>query len=105
MKEELWKNPIDRHPMMHSTLDGEHYPPPPQSSVSMYELGFGTVAGICAGVFVKKGAKALAWALGGVFVLLQVSVDLDSGNVANVCPVSPVSVRRPRRLGQSREQV
>ncbi|TFK42681.1 FUN14 family-domain-containing protein [Crucibulum laeve] len=47
------------------------YPPPPTSSVSLYELGFGTVAGLCAGVFVKKGAKALAWFLGGIFVLLQ----------------------------------
>ncbi|TFY53161.1 hypothetical protein EVJ58_g9605 [Rhodofomes roseus] len=45
--------------------------PPPQSSVSYYELTFGTVAGICAGVFVKKGAKAVAFMLGGVFVLLQ----------------------------------
>ncbi|KAL5511649.1 hypothetical protein ACEPAH_4866 [Sanghuangporus vaninii] len=46
-------------------------PPPPRSSVNVYELGFGTVAGICAGVFVKKGAKALAFVFGGVFVLLQ----------------------------------
>ncbi|KAI0040494.1 hypothetical protein FA95DRAFT_1502784, partial [Auriscalpium vulgare] len=46
-------------------------PPPPQSSVNVYELSFGTVAGVCAGVFVKKGAKLLAFALGGVFVLLQ----------------------------------
>jgi FUN14 domain-containing protein 1 len=44
----------------------------PVSSVSFYELGFGTVAGVCAGVFIKKGAKALAFLLGGVFVLLQV---------------------------------
>ncbi|KIK59766.1 hypothetical protein GYMLUDRAFT_74210 [Collybiopsis luxurians FD-317 M1] len=42
-----------------------------QSSVSLYELGFGTVAGICAGVFIKKGAKTIAFFLGGVFVLLQ----------------------------------
>ncbi|KDR81515.1 hypothetical protein GALMADRAFT_134946 [Galerina marginata CBS 339.88] len=46
-------------------------PPPPSSSVSLYELGFGTVAGLCAGVFVKKGAMAVAWFLGGIFVLLQ----------------------------------
>ncbi|KAJ2912300.1 hypothetical protein MD484_g8107, partial [Candolleomyces efflorescens] len=46
-------------------------PPPPESTVSAYQLGFGTVAGLCAGVFVKKGAKAAAWLLGGVFVLLQ----------------------------------
>lgn len=48
------------------------YPPPPASSVSLYELSFGTVTGICAGVFIKKGAKAAAWFLGGIFVLLQV---------------------------------
>ena len=48
-------------------------PPPPQSSVNMYELTFGTVCGVCAGIFVKKGAKALAFFFGGVFVLLQVS--------------------------------
>ncbi|KDQ18087.1 hypothetical protein BOTBODRAFT_185471 [Botryobasidium botryosum FD-172 SS1] len=45
--------------------------PPPKSSVSVYELSFGTVCGICAGVFIKKGAKALAFFLGGVYVLLQ----------------------------------
>jgi uncharacterized membrane protein (Fun14 family) len=47
-------------------------PPFPTSTVSFYELGFGTVAGICAGVFVKKGVKAAAWLFGGIFVLLQV---------------------------------
>ncbi|KAJ7046676.1 FUN14 family-domain-containing protein [Mycena alexandri] len=46
-------------------------PPPPPSAVNMYELTFGTVAGLCAGVFIKKGAKAVAFFLGGVFVLLQ----------------------------------
>ena len=51
-------------------------PPLPTSSISLYELGFGTVAGICAGVFVKKGVKAAAWLLGGIFVLLQVCHDL-----------------------------
>ncbi|KAF5391478.1 hypothetical protein D9757_002010 [Collybiopsis confluens] len=44
---------------------------PSESSVSLYELGFGTVAGISAGVFIKKGAKAIAFFLGGIFVLLQ----------------------------------
>jgi len=29
--------------------------------------------GVCAGVFVKKGTKALAWLFGGAFVFLQVS--------------------------------
>ncbi|TDL27364.1 hypothetical protein BD410DRAFT_782457 [Rickenella mellea] len=52
-------------------------PPPPQSAVNIYELSFGTVAGICAGVFVKKGAKALAFFLGGVFVLLQYFVSMS----------------------------
>ncbi|KAJ7905390.1 FUN14 family-domain-containing protein [Mycena olivaceomarginata] len=52
------------------TPDAE-LPPPPPSSVNVYELSFGTVAGICAGVFIKKGAKTLAFFLGGVFVLLQ----------------------------------
>lgn len=50
----------------------EDLPPPTKSSVSLYELSFGTTAGICAGVFVKKGAKMVAFAFGGVFVLLQV---------------------------------
>ncbi|CCL98434.1 uncharacterized protein FIBRA_00431 [Fibroporia radiculosa] len=49
----------------------EPFPEPPTSSVSYLELSFGTITGICAGVFVKKGAKALAFVLGGVFVLLQ----------------------------------
>lgn len=47
--------------------------PPVESSVNLTQLTFGTVCGICAGVFVKKGFKALAFLLGGVFVLLQVS--------------------------------
>ncbi|KAG2078077.1 hypothetical protein BDR04DRAFT_1000052 [Suillus decipiens] len=46
-------------------------PPPPESTVNLYELTFGTAAGVCAGVFVKKGAKMVAFFLGGVFVLLQ----------------------------------
>ncbi|TFK54981.1 hypothetical protein OE88DRAFT_1624343, partial [Heliocybe sulcata] len=43
----------------------------PKSGVNAYELTFGTVCGICAGVFIKKGARFVAFALGGVFVLLQ----------------------------------
>ncbi|ODN83405.1 hypothetical protein L202_01548 [Cryptococcus amylolentus CBS 6039] len=43
----------------------------PKSIVNTYELSFGAVCGICAGVFVKKGAKALAFLLGGAFVFLQ----------------------------------
>lgn len=43
------------------------------SIVSPYQLTLGGVCGVCAGVFVKKGARALAFLLGGVFVLMQVS--------------------------------
>lgn len=42
------------------------------SALSTYELSFGAVCGICAGVFVKKGAKLVAFMLGGAFVMLQV---------------------------------
>ncbi|KAI9466258.1 FUN14 family-domain-containing protein [Lactarius psammicola] len=52
-------------------LDPAGLPPPPQSSIDKYGLTFGTVCGICAGVFVKRGAKALAFFFGGIFVLLQ----------------------------------
>lgn len=45
--------------------------PAPKGLANPYELGFGTVCGICAGVFIKKGLKAAAFLLGGVFVLLQ----------------------------------
>ena len=49
------------------------YPsPPPTSTVNIYELSFGTVCGVCAGVFIKKGAKAIAFILGGIFMMLQV---------------------------------
>ncbi|KAH8833853.1 hypothetical protein DL96DRAFT_1432021, partial [Flagelloscypha sp. PMI_526] len=52
-------------------------PPPPSSIVSTYELSFGTVAG-SVGIFVKKGAKIIAFAVGGVFVLLQATLFLTS---------------------------
>ncbi|KAK0210651.1 FUN14 family-domain-containing protein [Desarmillaria ectypa] len=52
-------------------------PSPPTSSVSIYELSFGTVAGVCSGVFIKKGAKATAFLLGGIFVLLQYLVSFS----------------------------
>ncbi|KAM0753473.1 hypothetical protein T439DRAFT_285038 [Meredithblackwellia eburnea MCA 4105] len=45
--------------------------PPAESILNWTELSFGTVSGICVGVFVKKGLKAIAFALGGVFVLMQ----------------------------------
>lgn len=49
---------------------------PPSSMLDVYQLGFGTVCGICTGVFLKKGLRAIAFLLGGVFVLLQVSLTL-----------------------------
>ncbi|WWC89809.1 uncharacterized protein L201_004735 [Kwoniella dendrophila CBS 6074] len=45
--------------------------PQPGSILSVYELSFGAICGICSGVFIKKGARAIAFLLGGVFVLLQ----------------------------------
>ncbi|BEI89912.1 uncharacterized protein CcaverHIS019_0212740 [Cutaneotrichosporon cavernicola] len=45
--------------------------PPAESIVSLPTLTFGALTGICAGVFVKKGFKLVAFLLGGVFVLLQ----------------------------------
>lgn len=45
----------------------------PQSEISGYTLGFGAVCGICTGIFVKKGLKAIAFLLGGVFIFMQVS--------------------------------
>lgn len=47
------------------------------SMVSIPTLTFGAVTGICAGVFVKKGFKLVAFVLGGVFVLLQVGLRGD----------------------------
>jgi FUN14 domain-containing protein 1 len=62
-------------------IDSGEYPSPPQSSLSVYELSFGAVTGICAGVFIKKGAKAVAWFIGGIFVLLQVCCDYEYRSV------------------------
>ncbi|KAI9446411.1 FUN14 family-domain-containing protein [Lactarius indigo] len=56
-------------------------PPPPESRVDKYGLTFGTVCGICAGVFVKRGAKVLAFFFGGIFVLLQ---SLGSASIIKV---------------------
>ncbi|GAA6014298.1 hypothetical protein JCM11491_005030 [Sporobolomyces phaffii] len=42
-----------------------------ESILNLRDLGFGTVSGICVGVFVKKGLRAAAFLLGGVFVLMQ----------------------------------
>lgn len=46
-------------------------PPPPASTLNLYELTFGSVCGICAGILIKKGAKFVAFML-GAFLLLQV---------------------------------
>ncbi|KAE8270266.1 hypothetical protein A4X09_0g2071 [Tilletia walkeri] len=53
----------------------------PESSVNLYQLSFGTVTGFCAGVFIKKGLKALAFLLGAGYVLLQY---LSSQRLVNV---------------------
>ena len=45
-----------------------------ESSVDLKSLSFGAVAGISTGIFIKKGLKAAGFLLGGVFVLLQVSL-------------------------------
>jgi len=65
------KRPLPEDPSTTKAASPEHLPPPPESSVSKLDLSFGVVAGICSGVFVKKGAKALAFVFGGIFVLLQ----------------------------------
>ncbi|KAA1086384.1 hypothetical protein PGTUg99_021163 [Puccinia graminis f. sp. tritici] len=41
------------------------------SLLSVQKFSFGTLTGICAGVFVKKGLNFLAFLFGGGFVLLQ----------------------------------
>ncbi|EOQ99825.1 hypothetical protein E3P92_02021 [Wallemia ichthyophaga] len=43
----------------------------PDSIVNYKHLGFGSVCGICCGIFLKKGAKILAFFVGGAFVFLQ----------------------------------
>ena len=67
-------------------------PPPPESAVNIYELTFGTVCGICAGIFVKKGAKTLATVFGGIFVLLQVSGAALRDAVSEVRSKTPLSL-------------
>lgn len=42
-----------------------------KSIVNVYQLTFGTICGICAGVFIKKGLKLIAVVLGAAYVLLQ----------------------------------
>ncbi|GJN92301.1 hypothetical protein Rhopal_005331-T1 [Rhodotorula paludigena] len=45
--------------------------PEAESILNLRDLGFGTVSGICVGVFVKKGLRAAAFTLGFVFIGLQ----------------------------------
>lgn len=52
--------------------EDSNLPPSSVSTLNLFELTFGSVCGICAGVFIKKGAKFVAFILGGTFVLLQV---------------------------------
>lgn len=66
---EGFPSPHEKKPQ--GLIDSKEYPLPPQSSLSLFELSFGAAAGICSGIFIKKGAKAVAWFLGGMFVFLQ----------------------------------
>lgn len=77
------ESPLDTSHDQQESVSGVNLPLTPDpslgSSVKMVELSFGTVCGICAGVFMKKGVKALAFALGGIFVVLQVSSQCSIG--------------------------
>lgn len=92
--------------------------PPPESILSFYELSFGAVCGICTGVFIKKGLRAIAFLLGGVFVFLQVSwtilpyyrfyhPDPDNQGIASLfCDMCSTCLRETSSLwigGNSRE--
>lgn len=61
----------DAKPSADEPLPDPYQQPSPKSIVDAKQLGFGTVAGICAGMFVKKGLKLIAFALGGIYILLQ----------------------------------
>ncbi|KAF9652832.1 hypothetical protein BDM02DRAFT_3088196, partial [Thelephora ganbajun] len=83
-------------------------PPPPASILNLYELTFGSICGICAGVFIKKGAKFIAFILGGTFVLLQylgsisiVRVDWSraASRFENLFYRTENGVRRPPTIG------
>lgn len=43
----------------------------PKSIVNVYQLSFGTICGLCAGIFIKKGLKFIAFLLGGCYVFVQ----------------------------------
>ena len=61
-------------------------PPAPKSILDAKQLGFGTVAGICTGVFVRKGLKLIAFALGGIYILLQYMA--SQVRHCTVCPLA-----------------
>jgi hypothetical protein len=50
------------------------------------------MAGICAGIFIKKGAKAVAWFLGGIFVLLQVCCFVVAETLLILKETTPFSI-------------
>ncbi len=79
--------PVPGPPVASRTPDVPAPSPPPHTSiVNIYELSFGTVCGLCAGVFVKKGAIALAYVFGGIFVLLQVCAVVESLDISFSSP-------------------
>jgi len=53
-------------PVVEPPIDGN-----PKSMVNVYQLSFGTICGLCAGIFIKKGLKIIAFILGGAYILLQ----------------------------------
>ena len=69
--------------------------PAPGSILDVYQLGFGAACGVCAGVFLKKGLKAIAFMLGGAYVLLQVSIGRAPMNVTDMGSTCPTSLSSP----------
>lgn len=76
---------------------------PTQSILSPYELSLGAICGICAGVFIKKGAKLIAFFLGGVYVLMQVSPTLEyfATEYKHLTTVTRYSICNPAHLSTS----
>ena len=60
---------------------------PTQSILSPYQLSFGAICGVCAGIFVKKGAKFVAFTFGAVYVLMQVSPVSSASPARNPGPL------------------
>ncbi|WFD35461.1 hypothetical protein MCUN1_002315 [Malassezia cuniculi] len=63
--------PVQCEPEMPPQIDPTMQVREPKSIANIYELSFGTICGLCAGIFIKKGFKLIAGVLGGVYVLLQ----------------------------------